>query len=101
MAKYTRQVVKKHQLTFRMLIDPGNTVAALFGLVYTLPDDLRELYTKFGIDFERFYGDDAWQVPMPGRFILDRQGTIIHRDVHPDYTKRPEPADIVNILKSI
>jgi peroxiredoxin len=66
-----------------------------------LPDDLRKLYTKFGIDFERFYGDDAWQVPMPGRFILDRQGTIIHRDVHPDYTKRPEPADIVNILKSI
>ncbi len=94
-------MVKKHQLTFRVLGDPGNTVAAQFGLVYTLPDSLRELYKKFGIDFERFYGNDAWQIPMPGRFILDRQGTIIHSDVHPDYTKRPEPADIVNILKSI
>ena len=94
-------MVKKHKLTFRVLGDPGNTVAAQFGLVYALPDDLINLYKKFGIDFERYYGDDDWQVPMPGRFILDRQGTIIHRDVHPDYTKRPEPADIINILKSM
>lgn len=99
--KYTKQVAKKHHLTFSVLGDPGNKVAAEFGLVYTLPDDLRELYMKFGIDFKRFYGDDAWQVPVPGRFILDRQGTIIHSNVHPDYTKRPEPVDIVNILKSI
>ena len=33
--------------------------------------------------------------------IMDRHGRIIHVDVHPDYTKRPEPAHIVNILKSI
>ena len=99
--KYTKQVAKKHHLTFSVLGDPGNQVAAKFGLVYTFPDDLRELYKQVGVDFKRFYGDDAWQVPMPGRFILDSQGTIIHRDVHPDYTKRPEPADIVNILKSI
>lgn len=99
--KYTKQVAKKHHLTFSVLGDPGNQVAAKFGLVYTFPDDLRELHKQFGIDFKRFYGDDTWQVPMPGRFILDSQGTIIHSDVHPDYTKRPEPADIVNILKSI
>ncbi len=101
MAKYTKQVVKKHQLTFSVLEDSGNTVAEQFGLVYTLPDDLRDLYKKFGIDFERFYGDGTWQVPMPGRFILDSQGTIIHRDVHPDYTKRPEPNEIITILDSI
>ena len=101
LAKYTKQVVKKHQLTFSVLGDPGNQVAAAFGLVYTLPDDLRELYKKFGIDFERFNGDNTWQIPMPGRFILDSRGTIIHRDVHPDYTKRPEPDEIINLLQSI
>ena len=99
--KYTRQVVKKHHLTFRVLGDPGNTVATRFGLVFTLPEDLRGIYKKFGIDLERFNGDDAWQLPMPGRFILDRQGTIIQRDVHPDYTKRPEPAEIIDIVTSI
>ena len=101
LAKYTQQVAKKHHLTFSVLGDPGNKVASQFGLVYTFPDDLRGLHMKFGIDMERFNGDDAWQVPMPGRFILDREGTIIHRDVHPDYTKRPEPAEIVNLLAPI
>ncbi len=99
--KYNRQVAKKNHLTYSVLADTGNQVAAGFGLVHTLPDDLRELYTKFGIDLERFNGDDAWQLPLPGRFVLDRQGTVIHRNVHPDYTKRPEPADILNILASM
>jgi len=31
---------------------------------------------------------------------LDQQGTIISADANPDYTKRPEPSDIINILKS-
>ena len=93
--------MKKHGLTFRVLGDPGNTVAARFGLVFSLPEDLSELYKNFGIDFKRFYGEENWQLPMPGRFILDSQGTVVHRAVHPDYTKRPEPDEIVDILTSI
>ena len=100
-AKYSKQVAKKNLLTYSVLTDTGNQVAAQFGLVHSLPDNLRELYTKFGLDLVRFNGDEKWQLPLPGRFILDRQGTVIHRDVHPDYTKRPEPAEIVNILASI
>ena len=100
-AKYSKQVAKKNQLTYSVLADTGNQVAAQFGLMHSLPDDLRELYTKFGLDLVRFNGDEKWELPLPGRFILDRQGTVIHRDVHPDYTKRPEPAEIVNILASM
>jgi len=61
---------------------------------------LHELYSSFGIDLERFNGDDSWTLPMPGRFILDQQGTILSADVNPDYTIRPEPADIIEILKT-
>ena len=100
LAKYSRQVVKKHNLSFRVLCDKGNTVASQFGLTFKLPDMLRTLNLKWGMDLERFNGDGSWTLPMPGRFILDSQGTIIHAEVHPDYTKRPEPADIVKILES-
>jgi peroxiredoxin len=99
--KYSRQVAKKHNLTFSLLSDQGNRVASQFGLVYSLPDDLRGLYSNFGIDLERFNGDDSWTLPMPGRFILDQQGTILSADVNPDYTKRPEPDDIIEILKTL
>ena len=98
--KYSKQVAKKHKLTFSVLCDKGNKVASQFGLVFSLPGDLRGLYSNFGIDLERFNGDDSWALPMPGRFILDQQGTILSADVNPDYTIRPEPVDIIEILKN-
>ena len=98
--KYSRQVAKKHQLSFSVLSDRGNAVASQFGLTHTLPDQLKELHDKWGMNLERFNGDRSWTLPLPGRFILDRHGAIIHVDVHPDYTKRPEPADIIDILNA-
>ena len=98
--KYSKQVAKKHNLTFSVLGDAGNRVASKFGLAFTLPDDLRELYRKFGIDLERFNGDSSWSLPMPARYILDADGQIIQADVHPDYTRRPEPEDILKILRT-
>ncbi len=96
--KYSRQVVKKNRLTFGVLSDRGNAVAAQFGLTFTLPDQLKELHHKWGMNLERFNGDPSWTLPLPGRFIVDGHGMITHVDVHVDYTKRPEPADIVNLL---
>lgn len=98
--EYSKQVAKKHNLTFNVLCDQGNQVASQFGITISLPDDLRKLYANFGIDLERFNGNALWTLPMPGRFILDQQGTIISADVNPDYTIRPEPGDIIEILKS-
>jgi peroxiredoxin len=98
--KYSRQVIEKNNLTFSVLCDKGNEVASLFGLTFTLHEDLREVYRKFGIDLERFNGDDSWTLPMPGRFVLDHKGIILSVDVNPDYTKRPEPRDIIQTLKS-
>ena len=98
--KYSRQVVRKNGLTFSVLSDRGNAVASQFGLTHILSDPLKELYDKWGMDLERFNGDPSWTLPMPGRFIINKRGAIAHVDVHPDYTQRPEPADIIGILNS-
>ena len=97
--KYSKEVAKKHNLAFDVLCDQGNLVASKFGLTFSLPDDLRKLYKGFGIDLERFNGNDSWTLPMPGRFIVDQKGIIIRADVNPDYRKRPEPEDIIGILQ--
>jgi len=99
LVKYSKDVSKKHNLQFSLLSDKGNKTASRFGLVFSLPDDLHKLYSDFGINLEKFNGDDSWTLPMPARFILDQQGTILKADVNPDYTIRPEPGDIIEILK--
>ena len=90
---FLRQMADKHHLDFDLLRDEGNVIAAKFGLVFQLPPDLRELYSGFGVDLARFNGDDSWTLPMPARFVIDRQGTIRRVDVDPDYTVRPDPAE--------
>jgi peroxiredoxin len=99
--KYTKQVVKKHGLTFPVLTDKDNKYADKLGLTFTLPEKLKELYNGFGIDLQRFNGNDAWELPMPGRFLVDSQGIIRSTEVHPDHTIRPEPSDILDFLKSL
>ena len=98
---YIRQLVKKHGLTFEVLRDEGNVFAGRLGLTYRFPDDLRKVYMDFGIDLERYNGDDSWTLPMPGRFIVGRDSTVHAADVSPDYTVRPEPAETVRALRKL
>ncbi len=91
----------KHDLEFDILSDEGNKVADEFGLKFAFPDYLREVYKGFGADFERFNGDDSWMLPMSARYVVGQDGVIKAADVHPDYTKRPEPSKTVEDLKNL
>jgi peroxiredoxin len=100
-SKYSKQVVKKHNLTFPVLTDKDNSYASKLDLDFTLPEKLQEVYSGFGIDLTRFNGNDSWGLPMSGRFIIDSKGIIRSTEVHPDHTIRPEPSEIVDLMKSI
>ncbi len=88
-------------MPFEMLRDHGNQVSAKYGLVFTLPEDLRAIYLKFGIDLAAGNGDGTWRLPIPARFVIDRSGTIRSAEADPDYTRRPEPAHTVEVLKRL
>jgi len=68
--KYAPQLVQKLGLGYPLLCDPGNKVAERFGVAFTLPAILQELYRGFGIDLERFNGDTSWRLPMPVMSII-------------------------------
>ena len=71
------------------------------GLVFTLPDDLQRAYAGFGLDLPVLNGDGQWRLPMPARYVVDREGTIRYARVHPDYTTRPEPEDTLEALRAL
>jgi peroxiredoxin len=100
-ARTPRETEEPKALPFELLRDFGNRVAEAYGLVFTLPDDLREIYLKVGIDLARGNGDGTWRLPIPARFVIDRQGIIRAVDADPDYTRRSEPARTVEILRGL
>jgi len=96
--RYTRALHKKLNLTFDILSDLHLKTAEQFGLAFTLPDYLRELYKSFGSTLDRFNDEPEYRLPMPARYIIDTKGIIRAADVNADYTIRPEPSETLKLL---
>ena len=47
-----------------------------------------------------FNGDTSWTLPMPGRFVIGQDGMIRYAEVNPDCTHRPEPSDMLPVLRT-
>jgi peroxiredoxin len=75
-------------------------VAAAFGLRFQLSDYLIELYKQLKNDLPAFNNDPSWTLPMPARYVIGQDGTILYADVNPDYTRRPEPEDVLASLRA-
>jgi peroxiredoxin len=101
-APNSRRSQRENKLTFAILSDPGNEVAAAFGLRFKLPDYLADLYKNvFKNDLAVVNGDQSWTLPMPARFVIAQDGTILYAEVNPDYTRRPDPEELVPALQKL
>jgi len=93
--------IDRKQLTFPVLTDAGLGVARRYGLVFTLSDVLKELQRGWGNPIPKFNGDDSWQLPMPGTFLVDTEGTIRLAHVDPNYMKRLDPEALVGAMRKM
>jgi len=96
---YTHMTAGKYGLTFEVLSDQGNQVAHQFGLVYQVPEPLRPFIEAVDLHLPTYNGDESFSLPIPGTFVVDRQGTVLYAFVDPDYTYRLDPFKIVSILR--
>ena len=99
--EHAGEIRDKGNLTFPLLYDWKNGVARQYGLVFTLPESLKPIYANFGIDLAESQDNDGFELPMPATYIISRDGMVKHAFVDVDYTRRMEPNEIVEILKSI
>ncbi len=81
-----------------ILVDEGSRVTRQFGLVYTFPEDLKQVYLGAGIDVGGNNADGSWDLPMPARYIIDTEGKIRYAHISPDYTIRPDPGHTLDAL---
>jgi peroxiredoxin len=99
--RYTRSVQKKLNLKFDILTDLHLKTAEQFGLVFVLPNYLRDLYKSFGSTLDRFHDESEYRLPMPARYVIDQAGIIRGADVNADYTIRTEPSETVEIVRAL
>lgn len=77
--RYTRNLHKKLNLAFDRLTDLH----------------LRERYKSFGSTLDRLHDQPEYRLPMPARYVSDKEDIIGAADVNADYPIRPEPSETV------
>ena len=100
-AANSRKAARQDHLTFPILTDHGNEVAAAFGIRFRLPDELIAAYKGFGNDLAMVNGEPSWTLPMPARFVIAPDGTVVYAEVDPDYTRRPDPETLLPALHRV
>jgi peroxiredoxin len=94
-------MAEKNDLAFEVLSDAGNAVARRYGIVWKFSEELRRVYLDFfGTVLPEYNGDESWELPIPATFVIGRDGVIRYAFVDPDYTRRAEPAEILEALRS-
>jgi peroxiredoxin len=94
---------RNNALGYEVLSDLDFGLALQFGLVFRVPDAIRDLYRRLDLDLGARHGNahDAWLLPIPATYIVDREGMVRHAEVDCDFRRRMEPAAILGMLDSL
>jgi peroxiredoxin len=93
---------ERNELAFPVLSDAGNALARSFGLVFRLTDEVQQIYRDFfKIPLPEHNGDDAWELPITATYVISRDRRVRWAFVDPDYTKRAEPDDILEAIRTL
>jgi peroxiredoxin len=89
---------QKHDLAYPVLSDPGNVIARRLGILTRPSGEARAAQLQLGLDLTSVNADATIGLPMPATVILDDRHTVRWIDVHPDYSTRTEPRQILDAL---
>lgn len=92
---------EKHELAFAVLSDMGNGVAREYGLAFPLDEAGRALHAQMGADLPAYNGDDSWELPVTGTFLVDQSRTVRLASVDPNFFHRLDPSVVIARLKEL
>lgn len=95
-ARQSDFMASQHGLPFPVLTDLDNALAEQFGLVYTVPEYLREYYLSILVNIPFVNGETTWRLPLPATYVLSREGRVIFAEAHADFRVRPEPEEALS-----
>jgi len=98
----SREQLEKAEYSFEILSDLDDSVMKSYNLYFEVPPELHELYkNRFGFDITDYNGKDRLGLPVPGTFVISRDGVIRASFAKTDYKKRMDPRDIIEALKMV
>ncbi|MEQ1614250.1 MAG: peroxiredoxin-like family protein [Hyphomicrobiaceae bacterium] len=88
LAQFNAELRADAKADFPILTDLDNGYALEVNVAFKVPEEKRIAMTAAGWDISRSQASDAWILPIPATFVIDRNGMILERFIDPDYRKR-------------
>jgi peroxiredoxin len=83
---------------YPVLSDVDNGYALLLNLAIWIGPDLERLLSELGRVLPQYQGNDAWMLPIPAAFVVDRQGVVRYRFLDPDFRRRMDIGQLIEAL---
>ena len=99
-ARYGKELKSYAKAPFPVLADINNAYALELNLLFWVGDEKREAMQAGGYDIAPYQGNDAWMLPIPATFIVDRDGVVRARYIDPDYRRRMDLDELLAALRS-
>ena len=88
-------------LRLRLLSDPGAAYARICGVQFEMDQAHIDLYRRLGWDVARANAGSGWELPIPVTYVAGSDGIIAFAFADADWSRRPEPADIVEAIRGL
>jgi len=103
---HAEKTITANNIDFTVLSDVGNVTARDYGILWQVPEDSRENFSKWlqettGESLSDFNAQEGYGLPMPATFVITKNGTIAYAFVDPDYKKRADNNEILQILQTL
>lgn len=94
--------LERDPLAFPVLSDQDARVAAEYGVAWEVPDAILDHMRKDrNLELTEINGGNGHVLPIPGTFVLGRDGLVKWRYVNVDYRYRAEPEDVVAAVRAL
>lgn len=94
MARYSAKLKAEQNFDLTLIADQHNQIAHQFGLVFSLSENIREIYRQIGADLSVINGDDSFELPIPATYVVAPSGKITYAFVETNYMIRAEPREV-------
>lgn len=94
-----RKTKNKNNLDFLLHSDAKNQLAKQLQLVFKVDKEVVSEYKSLGINLEESQGNQAYELPIPATFVINKDRKIVYVFADADYTKRAAISDIINAIK--
>ena len=94
-------VRESNGVSFPILVDGSNRVAAEYGVLGQARSMTRQVLAKLGCNIPEENDGGDWHLPRASEFLIDTDGTIRMANVSPVSYERTEPRDALAALRGL